>query len=167
MSIEITTLMWDILPVFCHCVLPHSCFWGLTTSSNVSMTYMLSPPCLHFSACCQAYSAALQTQWQWVTQLCVCVEQHLKDNTAYFQVRQLISNKHRNSSAPKQKNLLLKWEFKKINASAKLGEYSVKLLSQFHSISHKIYKIICKLDSFCKSSLHTMTQYKVCESVSL
>ncbi|KAM7373560.1 hypothetical protein PAMP_008402 [Pampus punctatissimus] len=33
----------------------------------------------------EAYSAALQTQWQWVGQLCVCVEQHLKDNTAYFQ----------------------------------------------------------------------------------
>ncbi|XP_061123847.1 microtubule-actin cross-linking factor 1 isoform X18 [Syngnathus typhle] len=33
----------------------------------------------------EAYSAALQTQWQWVDQLCVCVEQHLKDNTAYFQ----------------------------------------------------------------------------------
>ncbi|TDH03803.1 hypothetical protein EPR50_G00145770 [Perca flavescens] len=33
----------------------------------------------------EAYSAALQTQWQWVNQLGVCVEQHLKDNTAYFQ----------------------------------------------------------------------------------
>ncbi|KAJ0055113.1 hypothetical protein NL108_009860, partial [Boleophthalmus pectinirostris] len=33
----------------------------------------------------EAYSAALQTQWQWVNQLCLCVEQHLKDNTAYFQ----------------------------------------------------------------------------------
>ncbi|XP_047461909.1 microtubule-actin cross-linking factor 1 isoform X19 [Mugil cephalus] len=33
----------------------------------------------------EAYSAALQTQWQWVDQLCLCVEQHLRDNTAYFQ----------------------------------------------------------------------------------
>ncbi|XP_060753614.1 microtubule-actin cross-linking factor 1 isoform X11 [Tachysurus vachellii] len=33
----------------------------------------------------EAYRAALQTQWQWVGQLCVCVEKHLKDNTAYFQ----------------------------------------------------------------------------------
>ncbi|KAJ8334746.1 hypothetical protein SKAU_G00403850 [Synaphobranchus kaupii] len=33
----------------------------------------------------EAYSAALQTQWEWVSQLCLCVEQHLKDNTAYFQ----------------------------------------------------------------------------------
>ncbi|XP_051928429.1 microtubule-actin cross-linking factor 1 isoform X19 [Hippocampus zosterae] len=33
----------------------------------------------------EAYSAALQTQWLWVDQLCLCVEQHLKDNTAYFQ----------------------------------------------------------------------------------
>ncbi|XP_073668846.1 microtubule-actin cross-linking factor 1, isoforms 1/2/3/4/5 isoform X10 [Paramisgurnus dabryanus] len=33
----------------------------------------------------EAYSAALQTQWQWVKELCICVEQHLKDNTAYFQ----------------------------------------------------------------------------------
>ncbi|XP_069751836.1 microtubule-actin cross-linking factor 1 isoform X13 [Narcine bancroftii] len=33
----------------------------------------------------EAYSAALQTQWNWIKQLCCCVEQHLKDNTAYFQ----------------------------------------------------------------------------------
>ncbi|XP_069051429.1 microtubule-actin cross-linking factor 1 isoform X15 [Lepisosteus oculatus] len=33
----------------------------------------------------EAYSAALQTQWQWLRQLCLCVEQHLRDNTAYFQ----------------------------------------------------------------------------------
>ncbi|XP_072890567.1 microtubule-actin cross-linking factor 1 isoform X4 [Hemitrygon akajei] len=33
----------------------------------------------------EAYSAALQTQWLWVRQLCCCVEQHVKDNTAYFQ----------------------------------------------------------------------------------
>lgn len=41
---------------------------------------------IHLDALWQAYRAALQTQWQWVGQLCVCVEQHLKDNTAYFQV---------------------------------------------------------------------------------
>ncbi|XP_051892486.1 microtubule-actin cross-linking factor 1 isoform X4 [Pristis pectinata] len=33
----------------------------------------------------EAYSAALQTQWQWIKQLCCCVEQHVKDNTTYFQ----------------------------------------------------------------------------------
>ncbi|XP_051948301.1 microtubule-actin cross-linking factor 1-like [Xyrauchen texanus] len=33
----------------------------------------------------EAYSAALQTQWQWVKELSICVEQHLKDNTAFFQ----------------------------------------------------------------------------------
>ncbi|XP_062889790.1 microtubule-actin cross-linking factor 1 isoform X17 [Mobula hypostoma] len=33
----------------------------------------------------EAYSAALQTQWLWIRQLCCCVEQHVKDNTAYFQ----------------------------------------------------------------------------------
>ncbi|XP_078279424.1 microtubule-actin cross-linking factor 1 isoform X11 [Rhinoraja longicauda] len=33
----------------------------------------------------EAYSAALQTQWHWIKQLCCCVEQHGKDNTAYFQ----------------------------------------------------------------------------------
>ncbi|XP_061678747.1 microtubule-actin cross-linking factor 1 isoform X3 [Syngnathoides biaculeatus] len=32
----------------------------------------------------EAYGAALQTQWRWVEQLCLCVEQHLKDNAAYF-----------------------------------------------------------------------------------
>ncbi|MEQ2185077.1 hypothetical protein GOODEAATRI_014559, partial [Goodea atripinnis] len=45
--------------------------------------FCMDPPGL--TLCFQAYSAALQTQWQWVQQLCVCVEQHLKDNTAYFQ----------------------------------------------------------------------------------
>ncbi|XP_012812889.2 microtubule-actin cross-linking factor 1 isoform X22 [Xenopus tropicalis] len=33
----------------------------------------------------EAYSAAVVSQWQWVKQLCLCVEQHLKENTAYFQ----------------------------------------------------------------------------------
>ncbi|XP_048849639.1 LOW QUALITY PROTEIN: microtubule-actin cross-linking factor 1 [Brienomyrus brachyistius] len=33
----------------------------------------------------EAYSAALLTQWEWVRQLCLCVEQHLKDNGTYFQ----------------------------------------------------------------------------------
>ncbi|XP_061521080.1 microtubule-actin cross-linking factor 1 isoform X4 [Phycodurus eques] len=32
----------------------------------------------------EAYGAALQTQWRWVEQLCVCVERHLNDNTPYF-----------------------------------------------------------------------------------
>ncbi|XP_075053845.1 microtubule-actin cross-linking factor 1 [Mixophyes fleayi] len=33
----------------------------------------------------EAYSAAVLSQWQWVQQLCLCVEQHLKENSAYFQ----------------------------------------------------------------------------------
>ncbi|XP_064028762.1 microtubule-actin cross-linking factor 1 isoform X9 [Pogoniulus pusillus] len=33
----------------------------------------------------EAYSAAVQSQWQWIKQLCLCVEQHVKENTAYFQ----------------------------------------------------------------------------------
>lgn len=28
----------------------------------------------------------MQTQWQWIKQLCLCVEQHVKENAAYFQV---------------------------------------------------------------------------------
>ncbi|XP_051506822.1 dystonin-like [Myxocyprinus asiaticus] len=32
----------------------------------------------------EAYKAAMQTQWSWILQLCHCVEQHLKDNTVYF-----------------------------------------------------------------------------------
>ncbi|XP_073776575.1 dystonin isoform X31 [Danio rerio] len=32
----------------------------------------------------EAYRAAMQTQWSWILQLCHCVEQHLKDNTVYF-----------------------------------------------------------------------------------
>lgn len=34
----------------------------------------------------QAFTAALQTQWSWILQLCCCIETHLKENTAYFQV---------------------------------------------------------------------------------
>ncbi|KAM6399511.1 microtubule-actin cross-linking factor 1 [Rhynochetos jubatus] len=33
----------------------------------------------------EAYGAAVQTQWQWIKQLCLCVEQHVKENAAYFQ----------------------------------------------------------------------------------
>ncbi|XP_072273954.1 microtubule-actin cross-linking factor 1 isoform X13 [Pyxicephalus adspersus] len=33
----------------------------------------------------EAYSAAVVSQWQWVQQLCLCVEQHLRENSAYFQ----------------------------------------------------------------------------------
>uniref|UniRef100_A0ABM5ETF4 Microtubule-actin cross-linking factor 1 isoform X3 n=1 Tax=Pogona vitticeps TaxID=103695 RepID=A0ABM5ETF4_9SAUR len=33
----------------------------------------------------EAYSAAVQTQWQWIKQLCLCVDQHVEENTAYFQ----------------------------------------------------------------------------------
>lgn len=35
----------------------------------------------------QAFTAALQTQWSWILQLCCCIEAHLKENTAYYQVR--------------------------------------------------------------------------------
>lgn len=35
----------------------------------------------------QSFQAALQTQWSWMLQLCCCIEAHLKENTAYFQVR--------------------------------------------------------------------------------
>ncbi|XP_011924511.1 PREDICTED: dystonin isoform X30 [Cercocebus atys] len=33
----------------------------------------------------EAYRAAMQTQWSWILQLCQCVEQHVKENTAYFE----------------------------------------------------------------------------------
>ncbi|XP_044142353.1 LOW QUALITY PROTEIN: microtubule-actin cross-linking factor 1-like [Bufo gargarizans] len=32
----------------------------------------------------EAYSAAVVSQWQWVQQLYLCVDQHLKENSAYF-----------------------------------------------------------------------------------
>lgn len=34
----------------------------------------------------QSFTAALQTQWSWILQLCCCIEAHLKENTAYYQV---------------------------------------------------------------------------------
>ncbi|KAM7138681.1 microtubule-actin cross-linking factor 1 isoform 7-T7 [Macrochelys suwanniensis] len=33
----------------------------------------------------EAYSAAVQSQCQWIKQLCLCVDQHVKENAAYFQ----------------------------------------------------------------------------------
>ncbi|XP_062981103.1 dystonin isoform X2 [Elgaria multicarinata webbii] len=33
----------------------------------------------------EAYRAAMQTQWSWILQLCQCVEQHLRENIAYFE----------------------------------------------------------------------------------
>ncbi|XP_063042063.1 plectin a isoform X4 [Engraulis encrasicolus] len=33
----------------------------------------------------EVFTAALQTQWSWILQLCCCIETHLKENTAYFQ----------------------------------------------------------------------------------
>ncbi|XP_041625201.1 dystonin isoform X26 [Vulpes lagopus] len=33
----------------------------------------------------EAYRAAMQTQWSWILQLCQCVEQHIKENAAYFE----------------------------------------------------------------------------------
>ncbi|XP_067346971.1 plectin a isoform X6 [Channa argus] len=33
----------------------------------------------------ESFTAALQTQWSWILQLCCCIETHLKENTSYFQ----------------------------------------------------------------------------------
>uniref|UniRef100_A0A3Q3G7S7 Plectin n=1 Tax=Labrus bergylta TaxID=56723 RepID=A0A3Q3G7S7_9LABR len=33
----------------------------------------------------ESFTAALQTQWSWILQLCCCIETHLKENTAHFQ----------------------------------------------------------------------------------
>ncbi|KAM4538788.1 plectin a isoform 3-T3 [Odontesthes bonariensis] len=33
----------------------------------------------------EAFTAALQTQWSWILQLCCCIETHLKENTTYYQ----------------------------------------------------------------------------------
>ncbi|NWV48594.1 MACF1 factor, partial [Daphoenositta chrysoptera] len=33
----------------------------------------------------EAYRSAMQTQWSWILQLCHCVEQHLRENAAYFE----------------------------------------------------------------------------------
>lgn len=61
---------------------------------------------MFFFVCCQAYSAALQTQWQWVNQLCLCVEEHLKDNSAYFQVK-YVNNLHQNCFSNQLKSQLV------------------------------------------------------------
>lgn len=47
----------------------------------------------------QSFQAALHTQWSWMLQLCCCIEAHLKENTAYFQVR--TAHAQLSSSAPR------------------------------------------------------------------
>lgn len=34
----------------------------------------------------QAYMDTLQTQWSWILQITKCIDVHLKENAAYFQV---------------------------------------------------------------------------------
>ncbi|KAK1791418.1 hypothetical protein P4O66_013425, partial [Electrophorus voltai] len=46
----------------------------------------------------EAYKAAMQTQWSWILQLCYCVEQHLKDNAAYFEPLNLLSKQFFNDA---------------------------------------------------------------------
>lgn len=43
--------------------------------------------CKIYLSSLKAYRAAMQTQWSWILQLCHCVEQHLRENAAYFEVR--------------------------------------------------------------------------------
>ncbi|XP_075058625.1 dystonin isoform X5 [Mixophyes fleayi] len=33
----------------------------------------------------EAYKSAMQTQWNWILQLCSCVEHHIRQNTSYFE----------------------------------------------------------------------------------
>lgn len=40
----------------------------------------------------QAYMDTLQTQWSWILQITKCIDVHLKENAAYFQVFMLSSN---------------------------------------------------------------------------
>lgn len=40
----------------------------------------------------QAYMDTLQTQWSWILQITKCIDVHLKENAAYFQVFMLCSN---------------------------------------------------------------------------
>lgn len=40
----------------------------------------------------QAYMDTLQTQWSWILQITKCIDVHLKENAAYFQVFILSNN---------------------------------------------------------------------------
>lgn len=42
--------------------------------------------------CFQAYMDTLQTQWSWILQITKCIDVHLKENAAYFQVFILSNN---------------------------------------------------------------------------
>lgn len=65
----------------CLCLVAGRCclLWCIPAAVSSLVAHLL--PCAP-----QAYSAAVQSQWQWIKQLCLCVEQHVKENTAYFQV---------------------------------------------------------------------------------
>lgn len=55
------------------------CFWGAVAGAIASAVAVpRHPP--------QAFQGALQTQWSWMLQLCCCIETHLRENGAYFQV---------------------------------------------------------------------------------
>lgn len=51
----------------------------------------LSSVCYCF---CQAYMDTLQTQWSWILQITKCIDVHLKENAAYFQVSSEVENSH-------------------------------------------------------------------------
>lgn len=77
------------VPVSCLSVSPSVSVAGLCLER---IAHMYFDPVALMSLCTcawllQAYSAAVQSQLQWVKQLCLCVEQHVKENAAYFQVR--------------------------------------------------------------------------------
>lgn len=54
--------------------------------SSMSMSGVCDPCPISMSTSPQSFLAALRTQWSWMLQLCCCVETHLKENGAYFQV---------------------------------------------------------------------------------
>lgn len=70
--------------LFCVLHQQQSCIWKETHTYNLNLLH--SRPSAHVLGCLQAYSAAVQSQLQWMKQLCLCVEQHVKENAAYFQV---------------------------------------------------------------------------------
>ncbi|NXD67936.1 DYST protein, partial [Eolophus roseicapillus] len=58
-----------VFPKFCNCI----------------HVLILISFCKRYLSSLKAYRAAMQTQWSWILQLCHCVEQHLRENAAYFE----------------------------------------------------------------------------------
>lgn len=67
-------------------------YWGSHTCERTDVLICLSGDVTADVFLLQAYMDTLQTQWSWILQITKCIDVHLKENAAYFQVFMLSCN---------------------------------------------------------------------------